>query len=515
MGAGLVRDGFRWSDALIFALFVPNVAWIAFGASTTIWGLIWGAPAGIARVPAGWRPAGRTAVLIPARNEDVAELTARVTALRADLGASTLAGEVAIFILSDSDDPHLVARETQMVMNLAAAPVAGVPTYYRRRSENTGRKPGNIGEWLRRWGGGFDYMLTLDADSEMSARRITRLVWMMESRPDAGLVQAGLRLVGAETRFGRLQQLANRLYGGVFAAGVAGWTGNEGNYWGHNALIRVRAFAEAAGLPRLPGQPPFGGDVLSHDFVEAAWLRRAGWSVIFDPEARGSAEGGPQTLGAFHKRDRRWCQGNMQHLRIVFGAEGLHPVSRVHLVCGIGSYLAAPLWLGLVVAATLSNSTGAVLLPAFGALALILLPKLAGVLQWARRRPRTSPSILGLAVREIAMSTLLAPILMVRQTIAVVSVLAGQDCGWKPAGGAGRRAPIEDMAWVEPAVGGALLLAVLPGVGDLWQLAFILPIVLPLFAAPLLTAWLDLPRGVAAPRPELPARSAEAARRAA
>ncbi len=494
MAEGLFRDGFQPADAAVLGLYLLNVAWIGFAAATALTGLMFGPPAISARPAADWRPEGRTAVLIPARNEDVGGLATRIAALRDDLAASPLAGRVAIFVLSDSDDPRHLASEAHMMASFGASPQTEVSVHYRRRTDNAGRKPGNIAEWLRRWGGGWDYMLTLDADSRMSADRVTGLVHTMETRPEAGLVQAGVRLAGAETRFGRLQQVATHLYGPAFAAGIAGWAGTEGNYWGHNALIRVRAFAEAAGLPKLSGRPPFGGDILSHDFVEAAWLRRAGWAVVFEPEARGSAEGGPQTLAAFHKRDRRWCQGNLQHLRILAAAQGLHPVSRLHLFCGIGSYVAAPFWLCLVVAATLSNSTGAVLMPIIGAIGLILVPKVAGVLLWTRRRPRSALRIMRLAAGEIAISTLLAPILMVRQTVAVASVLAGQDCGWKPPAAAGRRPGSDDMPWLEPAIGAALLLVLLPGLADLRQFLFMLPIVLPLLAAPLIVGWLDLPR---------------------
>jgi membrane glycosyltransferase len=511
MAAGLLRDGFQPADAAMLALYLLNVAWIGFAAATALTGLLFGAPAAVGRVPADWRPEGRTAVLIPARNEDVAGLATRIAALRSDLAASPLAGRIAIFVLSDSDDPRQLASEAHMMASFGAAPQTEVPVHYRRRTDNVGRKPGNIGEWLRRWGGAYDYMLTLDADSRMSADRVTGLVHTMETRPDAGLVQAGVRLAGAETRFGRLQQLATHLYGPAFAAGIAGWAGNEGNYWGHNALIRVRAFAEAAGLPKLSGRPPFGGDVLSHDFVEAAWLRRAGWAVVFEPEACGSAEGGPQTLAAFHRRDRRWCQGNLQHLRILTAARGVHPVSRLHLFCGVGSYVAAPFWLCLVVAATLSDSTGAVLMPIIGAIGLILVPKVTGVLLWTRRRPRSALRILRLAAGEIAITTLLAPILMVRQTVAVVSVLAGQDCGWKPPAAAGRRLGSDDMPWLEPAIGAALLLVLLPGLADLRQFLFMLPIVLPLLAAPLIVGWLDLPRA-RPPRDALPPGLAPAGR---
>ena len=493
MAAGLARDGYQAIDALLMALYLPIVSWTAFAAATAVLGSFWSGgdprPSGAPR--RGWVPQGRTAILIPARNEDVEALRDRIRALRADLGARALRRKVDIFVLSDSDNPLIIDREERMAEALAGDLRSGVATYYRRRRENSGRKPGNIAEWLRRWGGAYQYMLTFDADSRMSASRIAELIRRMEKRPDLGLIQSGVRLTGARTRFGRVQQAATGLYGPAFTAGIAGWSGGAGNYWGHNALARVRAFADAAGLPRLEGSAPFGGDVLSHDFVEAAWLRRAGWSVEIDPDAAGSSEEGPQTLAEFHKRDRRWCQGNLQHIRILARARGLDPISRLHLACGIFGYLASPLWLALVVAATMSGSTGTMTVPVLGAIALLLAQKLAGVAYWLRRDPAGWRRTCRVAAGETLISGLLAPIVMMRQTVSVISVLSGNDCGWKPAARSGLRGGNDDMPWLEPAAGVALLLAVLPGVGSLWQVAVVMPIVLPLLIAPWLVAWLD------------------------
>jgi membrane glycosyltransferase len=201
------------------------------------------------------------------------------------------------------------------------------------------------------------------------------------------------------------------------------------------------------------------------------------------------AEGGPETLAAYHKRDRRWCQGNLQHLRLL-RARGLHPVSRLHLLLGVAGYLAAPLWLGLVVAAILAGEVAGMIWPTLGAIALVFATKAAGVLDWlARRRGRWARRIvLGAAARELALSTLLAPVVMLRQTVSVASVLAGHDCGWKPPAGAARTG---DAPWLEPAAGAALLLAVTPALADPWHALIVAPIVLPLLAAPVLTAWLD------------------------
>jgi membrane glycosyltransferase len=192
------------------------------------------------------------------------------------------------------------------------------------------------------------------------------------------------------------------------------------------------------------------------------------------------------------KRDRRWCQGNLQHLRILFRAHGLHPISRLHLACGIAGYIASPLWMALVLAAVSFGPSGALILPAVGAGALILMQKLAGIAVWLRRRPgaRTLRLVLHRAGGELLLSTLLAPVIMVRQSAAVLAVALGRDCGWKPASRSGQRAAGGE-AWLEPLVALGLILAVLPGPGDAWQLLLVTPIALPLFAAPFLARWFN------------------------
>ncbi len=502
MAGGLIRDGVALVDGLLFGLYLPNVALNALAAVTAVAGLLWGRRARRSEPLADWRPNARTAVLIPARNEDISALGRRIAALSRDIARQGLGAQVDVFLLSDSDDPAAIAVEERLAVDLACDGTRP-RLYYRRRLGNEGRKPGNLTNWLRQWGGHYAYMLVLDADSVMSAWRIAGLIRRMETRPRLGLIQAGIRLSGGESRFARLQQRSGRLYGAPFSAGLAGWSGSEGNFWGHNALIRVAAFASAAGLPRLNGEAPFGGDILSHDFIEAAWLRRAGWAVEFEPQSLGSAEGGPETLAAFHKRDRRWCQGNLQHLHLL-RAKGLHPVSRLHLLGGIGGYLAAPLWLGLVVTAILAGPADGMIVPTLGALGLILVTKAAGIIHWLVRRPgpRTRRIVLSAAAQEFAVSTLLAPAIMLRQTVAVASVLSGHDCGWKPPAGADKPG---DTPWLEPAAGAALMLAVAPALAEPWHALLIAPIVLPLLVTPLLTAWLDarpgapLPTRIAAP----------------
>jgi membrane glycosyltransferase len=381
----LNADGLQIVDMVVTSLFALNIAVIVFAAATALLGLF-AQDVLSGRPPVDWRPRARTAVLIPIRHEDTASIGGRVSALRKDLRAAGLAATTDIFILSDSSDPTAVGLEADMA-DCIAGPAGAMPprVFYRRRSRNLRRKPGNIAHWLRRYGANYAYMLVLDADSRMSGVRIARMVWRMEQDPQLGLLQAAIRLKPGGSRFSRLQARASGLYGGLIACGIAGWSGTDANYWGHNALIRVRAFAGAAGLPQLKGAPPFGGDILSHDFVEAAWLRRAGWGVEIDPDTGGSAEGGPETLDEYHKRDRRWAQGNLQHLRLI-GAPGLSPISRLHLANGIMGYLAAPFWIALVIAIVQFAPDNLPLWPMLVAFGLLLVPRLAAIIAFMRRR---------------------------------------------------------------------------------------------------------------------------------
>ena len=189
--------------------------------------------------------------------------------------------------------------------------------YYRHRTDNTARKAGNIADFVTRWGGRYEHMVVLDADSLMMGHTIATLAAAMEADPDSGIIQTLPLIINRNTLFARVQQFAARIYGPVIAAGLSTWMGRDGNYWGHNAVIRTKAFADHCGLPHLKGKPPMGGHVLSHDFVEAALIRRAGYAVYMLPTLDGSYEESPPSLIDLSARDRRWCQGNLQHMRIL------------------------------------------------------------------------------------------------------------------------------------------------------------------------------------------------------
>ncbi|WP_027581488.1 glucans biosynthesis glucosyltransferase MdoH [Bradyrhizobium sp. Ai1a-2] len=448
---------------MVLALFVALLAWIGFSFASALAGffVLLGRGGNALQIAAsGALPeiASRTAVLLPTYNENESQLMARLRAIYESVEATGHGEHFDWFVLSDTTDPDIWIAEERAFLKLRRA-CGSDRLYYRHRANNVARKSGNIADWVSRFGSGYQFMIVLDADSLMTGDTMVRMVHAMEANPAAALLQTLPIIVNARSLFSRLQQFAGRLYGPMIAAGVAWWHGSEGNYWGHNAIIRVEAFAEAAGLPELHGRKPFGGHILSHDFVEAALMRRSGWGIYMAPTLGGSFEEVPPSLLDFAARDRRWCQGNLQHLAVL-PTRGLHWISRLHFMTGIGSYITAPLWFTFLLLGILISLQARFVRPeyfpkgfslfpnwpaqdpvlaawVFGAtMALLIVPKLLGFLllltqrETRRRFGGAIRAFLGVIV-EVLISAMIAPAMMVFQSIAVVEILIGRDAGWQ------------------------------------------------------------------------------------
>ena len=371
---------------VMLALFVALFAWIALSFVSSLAGffsLLAGGGRSCCR-PQPALPATRTALLMPTYNEQPSERDGRAAG---DLGiaASRRRRRIGSTSSSSATPPTRMSGSRRKRRSSRCAQRTGdhAHIFYRHRSKNTARKAGNIADWVTRFGGAYPQFLILDADSVMDAAALLSLVNAMEAHPDVGLIQTLPIITGGSTLFARMQQFAGRVYGPLIAHGIAWWHGSEGNYWGHNALIRTRAFAEQAGLPELRGRKPFGGHILSHDFVEAALIRRGGWAVHMVPALRGSYEGAPPSLTDLAIRDRRWCQGNLQHAAVL-PARGLHWVSRMHLLTGIGSYVTAPLWLLFLLAGILISIQARFVPPNYFPARQVAVPQLAGDRSGAR-----------------------------------------------------------------------------------------------------------------------------------
>jgi membrane glycosyltransferase len=382
----------------------------------------------------------RSAVIMPVYHESAEQVFAAIAAMRQSLLAQPGAGAIEFFVLSDSRDPALAAEEERAFRRVTANSGDEIPIYYRRRAQNDRQKAGNLTEFFERWGHRYEYVVVLDADSLMTGESIMQLLRRMHASPRLALLQAPIAAVGGETLFARALQFAGSLCGPLFTRGLSRWSGPHGNYYGHNAAIRVQAFLECCSLPRLEGEPPFGGHILSHDFVEAALLCRGGWEVRIAHDLEGSYEGLPPTLPEYVARDRRWCQGNLQHLRVA-AAVGLRPMSRLHLLLGVGAYLAGPGWLAFMLLGIVLSRGGTAPHAALAACvtgaaaALLLIPRALGFFTTAfhaasRRAHGGVLRLLAGTVFELTLAALLAPLLMLHHSRIVLSILLGRAVGW-------------------------------------------------------------------------------------
>lgn len=453
-------------EALLLLLFVALFAWIAQSFVSALAGFVNVLAHPHVRLGLSPHdplpvPASRTALLMPTYNEDPGRLLAGLQAMYESLAATGHGGQFDFFVLSDTTRPGIQVEEEAAFAVLRQRLGGDARLFYRRRADNSERKAGNISNWVRRFGAAYPHMLILDADSLMTGDTIVRLTVAMERHPDVALIQTFPVVVNGNTLFARMQQFSGRVYGPIVAHGIAWWHGAESNYWGHNAIIRTAAFAAHAGLPELRGFKPFGGTVLSHDFVEAALLRRGGWALYMVPGLGGSYEEGPPSLTDMLVRDRRWCQGNLQH-GAVLPARGLHWVNRWHLLIGIGQYFTAPMWALLMligIAIPLHHAMLSGQAPASAGfspvvfwreqdpqrfvwvfvftMTILMAPKLLGYVamlfdrELRRGCGGTVRALLSMLL-ETVIAALMAPITMYVQARGVAEVLAGRDSGWEP-----------------------------------------------------------------------------------
>lgn len=462
---------------LLLALLLGNLLYVALvGWPGILGGLL--RLASPRRKPAP-KPNGtsRTALLMPIYNEDP-----RAVFTAVEVMAHAIAGHgidrLDIFVLSDTQDAGIAAAEAASYDALLIGAEAGPQIFYRRRAVNIRRKAGNIADFCENWGRNYDYMVVLDADSLMGAGSIVQMIGLMDANPRTGLIQTVPYPVGRETLFARIQQFAARLYTPMLAEGLAFWQQADGNYWGHNAIIRIAPFMAHCDLPVLPGREPFGGEILCHDVVEAALMRRGGWDVWLRPEIGDSLESLPANMVDYAQRERRWCQGNLQHLGIV-PARGLRPVGRYHLLNGVLNYLAGPLLVAFAGIATLDGLLGgqfaAGVLGSGGwerqalfALAFILLfgAKLISLgAAWADESVAATFGgrwrLLASAVLEQLAAMVSAPVQAVLYTRFIVLMLLGWTVRWD-AQPRDDRGVLWSEAWHGlriPAVAGALWLA--------------------------------------------------------
>jgi membrane glycosyltransferase len=506
-------DGLSLLDVLRSGLILLSTWWLAWGAATALLGLTSRQQTVPLRVMGAIE--GKTVVIVPVYNEDPVVTFARIAAMDGSIRATGTTAQIDFAVLSDTRDEAIAAQERQWFARLIAAQDGTGRMFYRRREKNTGRKAGNIEEFIAGSGGAWDYAVILDADSLMEGATILEMIRRIEADPQLGLLQTLPQVIRARSRFGRAMQFAAGFHSHVFAHGLAALQGQAGPFWGHNAIMRIRAWSESCGLPELSGKAPFGGHILSHDYVEAALLARAGWVVRLDDDLQGSFEEGPENIIDHAKRDRRWCQGNLQHSKVVM-APGLRPWSRFSLILGIFAYIAPLIWLCFIAASVAAahwpgqmnyfpednwpfpvfpnDETPKAIGLAVGVFGLLVMPKLLiwldALVTGRARNFGGGFAALRAMLAELALSTLIAPVLLAFQSRSVLQVLFGLDGGW-PAnnrgdGGLSFAEAWDASRWISLwGLAGITVSHLLAPNLTLW----LLPVALPMGLAPVLIWW--------------------------
>ncbi len=459
LGYGLLRilssGGIDMFETVMLLGFLMAMPWMVLGFWNAVIGLLLQhGPGDPARSIYPFYPQGertrprvlssRTALTLFLRNEDPIPALARLSAMAESLKATGLERHFRLFVLSDTSDEAVATAEAiGFAQFVDAVGFAGESRpIYRRRTVNSAYKAGNIHDFLDQYGADYDFFLPLDSDSVMSGDAIIRLVAAMETRPEIGILQSLVVGMPATSGFARMFQFGMRHGMRAFTMGAAWWNADCGPYWGHNALIRTAAFQAHCSLPVLPGSPPLGGHVLSHDQLEAAYMRRGGYEVRVLPIETQSYEANPPTFPDFAKRDLRWCQGNMQYWRFLF-EPGLKLLSRFQVLQAILMYVAPPAWIAATFAAAWKGISAG-FDPTYLQLGLSLFaiiffmsiaPKLAGMIDVCLTkgavRSYGGPLRFGFSViAEILASMLMAPIIAVYVSVFLFGLPFGRCVAW-------------------------------------------------------------------------------------
>jgi len=385
-----------------------------------------------------------TAILLCIRNEMPERVLRNLDPMLAGLDASGFGGCFRLYVLSDTNDPGIADIEEARFVALAKRWENRVSVVYRRRSDNVGYKAGNIRDFCDRWGHDHEFAVTLDADSFMTAEAVLRLVRLMEANPKIGILQGLVVGLPSTSAFARIFQFGMRLGMRSYTIGSAWWQGDCGPYWGHNAALRLEPFIAHCALPLLSKDGADEQHILSHDQIEAALMRAAGYEVRVLPEETLGWEENPPTLIEFIRRDLRWCQGNMQYWRFTV-LRGLALVSRYQLGLAILMFIGSPAWIGMLILGTVAvviADTPADFIRADAGIALFVstllmwfAPKIASAVDILMRRDLRSE--FGGTVRfvvnfilETAYSILLVPILWLGHTIFLIGLMFGREIGW-------------------------------------------------------------------------------------
>ena len=385
-----------------------------------------------------------TALLLCIRNEDALRVVRNLQMMIDSLMNVGIQKYFHIYILSDSTTETIRQSESRLFEKLNEEYGQKINIVYRCRESNEGYKAGNIANFCQHYGKLHDFGITLDADSLMTATAMKRLVQMMQSNPQLGILQGLVIGLPSSSAFTRLFQYGMRLGMRSYTMGSAWWQSDFGPYWGHNAIIRLDPFIRFCELPEIKTAKGNALQILSHDLVEAVLMRRAGFEVRVYPYEDSSWEENPTTLTEYIRRDLRWCEGNLQYIHLLT-LPNLKFISRIQLALAIFMFLGSPAWIALIIICSVSliafpstqETANGIYFYTFIWLTLLMwyLPKVAGALnvllstKESQRFGGRWRFIISL-VLETLFSLLMTPIAWLNHTIFIMNLVLGRQGGW-------------------------------------------------------------------------------------
>ncbi|WP_392559713.1 glucans biosynthesis glucosyltransferase MdoH [Orbus mooreae] len=451
-------------QVVIIGLFAILFAWISIGFWTAMMGIIVTVFKGdrySLKIPKNpetiINKKHRTALVMPICNEDVARVFAGLKATWQSLKETGQLELCDFYILSDTNSADIYANELNAWADLVDEINLPNSIFYRHRERRVKRKSGNIDDFCRRFGNQYEYMIILDADSVMTGDCILSMIAMMESAPKAGIIQAPPKTIRMRTLYGRIQQFANQTYSDIFCSGVHYWQLKEAQYWGHNAIIRLKPFMEHCILtPFKKGKQQI--HIMSHDLVEASLMGRAGWQVMIAYNLNGSYEEVPANIIEDLKRDNRWCIGNLINLNVLF-KPGIKFIHRVMFATSAMAYVSSLLWLLFLLFSTLLLLIFNTYEPQYflhpnqfypvwpkwdeqlaiqllcATFTLLLIPKfISSIIVLIKQGPKSVGGIFCFTLSiliEILFSMTLAPIRMIFHSKFVIKALFGSKVQWR------------------------------------------------------------------------------------
>ena len=481
----LAADGLDMLDFVLLALFLVTLPWTVIGFWNAAIGFLilrFAADPVAVVTPAATRVTGAepitasVALIVCIRNEDPGRVIRNLTPMLE--GLAGVGEQFHLYVLSDTgaSPPARAAAEAASFAALTAQWNGRLAVTYRRRDDNAGFKAGNIRDFCLRWGGDHDFAVTLDADSFIPASAVLRMVRIMQASPEIGILQGLVVGMPSTSAFARIFQFGMRLAMWSYTTGSAWWQADCGPHWGHNSVLRLKAFTAHCHIPPRPDGGALGGHIMSHDQIEAVLMRRAGYEVRVLPEAHLGWEENPPTLIEFIRRDIRWCQGNMQYWHFL-ALPGLKFVSRYQLAFAILMFLGSPAWMGLLVLGTYgvvrAERPAAFLDPGIGLVVLVMIlvmwfaPKIATVIDIMMRPAARKAYGGGLrflvnVLAETVFFLMLSPIMWFAHTVFLVRLAFGAGVGWGGQTRDDHSVPLANALarlWGQTALGGACLLA--------------------------------------------------------